>query len=367
MGSNRWARLDQKVVFFVCAAFFDGKNAPWISRHVHKDLGQIIHRTQVYKVVAEGLRRGYFQLTPPRDMLLSARMLDRFVHSRRARGAAREKVVNVVTQGYERSLEHIAVAAAHTALDVIREIDERTRRGTASGEEPPPVHVGFGAGATTMLVARHLAERLRTDERPPRLVLHALTSGFDVAGPATAPVAFFNFFHGIPGVSYRGLFAAAYARSKDWKRTREHVGVRESFAARSKLQVVITSLASREDPHGELNRFMEVNAELGKKARQVLDVEEGRVGDVIYRPFNAKGPITKSAGIRAVTLFELEDLRKFAAKDGNAVILVAGPCGASDCRRSRSDALLPLLVVPKLDVWTHLVTDDITASACLEA
>jgi len=41
-------------------------------------------------------------------------------------------------------------------------------------------------------------------------------------------------------------------------------------------------------------------------------------------------------------------------------------CGNADCRRSRSDALMPLLEEPSLRVWSHLVTDDVTALNCLE-
>ena len=57
-------------------------------------------------------------------------------------------------------------------------------------------------------------------------------------------MAFFSFFHGIPGIEYRGLFASAYVRWKDWPETRQQVGIKESFAQKGALQIVITSLAS---------------------------------------------------------------------------------------------------------------------------
>jgi hypothetical protein len=166
-------------------------------------------------------------------------------------------------------------------------------------------------------------------------------------------------------VSFRGLFAPAYVKAEDWDKTLELVGVRESFAEKHTLHVIITALASARDPHGELNRFMELNADLGGQTRRILDGEEGRVGDVMYRPFSTRGPITRQVGIRAVTLFEPAELVTFAAQENRAVILVAGPCADKGCRRSRSDALLPLLREPSLDVWSHLVTDDITALECL--
>ena len=56
---------------------------------------------------------------------------------------------------------------------------------------------------------------------------------------------------------------------------------------------------------------------------------------------------------------------QFAHAENTSVILAAGPCGSPDCRRSRADALLPLLESPKLDCWTHLVTDDVTGNDCV--
>ena len=49
-----------------------------------------------------------------------------------------------------------------------------------------------------------------------------------------------------------------------------------------------------------------------------------------------------------------------------AVVLVAGPCGHPDCGRSRDDALVPLLTQDSLAVWTHLITDHVTADRCLK-
>ena len=83
----------------------------------------------------------------------------------------------------------------------------------------------------------------------------------------------------------------------------------------------------------------------------------------MYRPFSLRGPITRDTKIRAVTLFELAELVQSATDPKKAVILVSGPCGS--CDRPRDDALLPLLTVPSLDVWSHLVTDDETAGKCL--
>lgn len=387
MAANRWARLGQRPVFFACEAFIlQGQVTDWIAKEFKERFDEDLHRTQVYDVIREGVRRGYVQLVGPRDELLTERMLDRFVRARNTRTAGgtggpgsgaptpsgkKDKMIQVVSQGSEVSLVHVAVAAAQTAFQVIVATYEKllaeARKSRSGSEEKVAVHVGFGGGGTTNLVARYLAELLRSAMSPPRLVLHALTSGFNVSEPENAPGSFFSYFQGIRDVSFRGLFAPAYVKAEDWDGTLELVGVRESFAEKPKLHVIITALASARDPHGELNRFMELNPELGLKTRRILDDEEKRVGDVMYRPFSDSGPITKQVAIRAVTLFEPAELVTFAAQENKAVILVAGPCADPNCRRSRSDALLPLLQEPSLDVWSHLVTDDVTALECLEA
>ena len=158
-----------------------------------------------------------------------------------------------------------------------------------------------------------------------------------VREPDNAPGSFFSFFQGTRDVSFRGLFAPAYVMADDWDKTRELVGVRESFAEKKDLHVIVTALASAKDGHGELASVMRLGGELGMQTLGILDDEEKRIVDVLYRPFAAHGPITRQAGIRAVTLFEPAELVTFAAEENKAVILVAGPCAG--CGGSRSDAL----------------------------
>ena len=350
MRENRWRRLEPKVVYFVCHEFVtNDRTADWIAEEVERRFEISLHRTQVYQVILEGRRRRYFYLTPPREEHLSERMADRFAPSVGA------SCMTVVPRASLPSLDAVANAASLALLREVKEVHAQMREGKR------PVHVGFGAGETMMLVARHFAERLRMDERSPNVVLHALSSGANILEPATAPVAFFSFFDGIPGVSFTGLFASSFVDYDDWEKERGNVGVHEAFAEKEKLQVVVTALADAGDEHGELNRLLAHPS--GKHTRDVLDQVEGRVGDVLYRPFTQREPITRQVGIRAVSLFEIAELVTFAASKEKRVLLVAGPCGG--CGRSRSKALLPLLTQPALRVWSHVVTDEATALACL--
>jgi hypothetical protein len=75
-------------------------------------------------------------------------------------------------------------------------------------------------------------------------------------------------------------------------------------------------------------------------------------------PYSSRGPIEIREGKRAVTLFEIDDLVTLANKKNKDVVIVAGPCPAADCNRTRSEALQPLLRNHKeLGVWSHLYMD----------
>ena len=106
------------------------------------------------------------------------------------------------------------------------------------------------------------------------------------------------------------------------------------------------------DDDGELTHFLQVG-----KADQNLNAlrQRGWVGDALYRPYDATEPITIGRGGRAVSIFELEDLVKLAAKPNKHVVLVGAPCNR--CGRSKGDALVPLFREKKLKLWSHVVMD----------
>jgi hypothetical protein len=72
----------------------------------------------------------------------------------------------------------------------------------------------------------------------------------------------------------------------------------------------------------------------------------------------------KPADLRAVTLYELEDLVGLAVQKNKHVILIARQCGL--CGRTRADALHPLLTNPSLKVFSSLVMDAATARELLQ-
>jgi DNA-binding transcriptional regulator LsrR (DeoR family) len=92
----------------------------------------------------------------------------------------------------------------------------------------------------------------------------------------------------------------------------------------------------------------------------------GWVGDVQFRPYSAEGPLPENVcPVRAVTLFELDELVRIAKDrtNGKYVVLVAGPCG--ECGETKKNALRPLLANEQLRLWTHLIVDAKTAKELL--
>ncbi len=344
---DRIAQFPDEIVFAVCERFLagEGEGATKIASWLRAEKTLPVTREMIYPLIGEAIRRKYLILRAPEAHLAAQRIADRYDVPLDA--------LRVVSVRGLSAIEHVAYAAAEVAADTIRRLGAHKSR----------VHIGLGAGMMTVAVARHLADRLRMEDGFPDLTLHALSSGFSVHMPQTAPVSFFSFFHDAkPHIEYVGLFAQAIVTSEEYERVKQAPGVSESFEAAAEIDLVITSLASAQDGHGDLSHFMKVVAD-EKNYATATKLEELRAagwrGDVQFRPYAASGPILMDTGVRALTVFELSDLVRLGAADNKEVILVAGPCGV--CSTSKADALVPLLLEPTLRVWTRLIMDVATA------
>jgi len=341
-----YADFDDTLLISVCERFLRGDRIKEILQWLEGEHAVILKREHIYPLLRQARKRGYLFILPPPDGYLQQRICDRYdttkdrVHVLRVRG--------------ETARHYVAEAAAEQIVELIHQVGESKRR----------VRIGLGGGGTVMGVARALAERLRSESSLPKLGLHALTSGFDVNNPRTAPVSFLGYFDQVASdIQYVGLFAPAVVEAREYQHVKTLIGVDESFNKAREIDIVVTSLASASDPHGDLNRFMKLSEERDKDNSVAALRRSGWIGDVTYRPYSKTGPIATTKGMRAVSLFELQDLVELAHKPNKHVLLVAAPCGR--CHQAKGDALRPLLEEKNLELWTHLLMDLTTAQDLL--
>jgi len=334
--------------------------ANWLNQEFHRS---DMTRERVYPLFWEAARRGFLFLQPPRELELAKRIATRYEVERYARDPDAIQVVNA--RGPD-SLHHVATAGAEVVLSLIKRLEKKKRE---EGRSDLRVHIGLGGGATVMMVAERLASRIRSDLDCPKLVLHALsTGGFLVDQPKEAPVTYFSYFHDVLyEPEYVGLFSATVVPSGQYEQVTASPGVRESFDRANEIDIVITSFASAEDRHGLLKRYLQHLIEKRELSEEALSEMEalGWVGDVQFRPYTAHGPMNEGCPVRAVTLFELSDLVERAKRPDKYVVLLAGPCHG--CSHTKTKALVPLLRQPNLRLWTHLVSDLMTAHELVKA
>ncbi len=194
----------------------------------------------------------------------------------------------------------------------------------------------------------------------PPLTIHAISSGFDIADPLSAPTSFFSYFTDLNhDIEFVGFYSAAVVPWSDYEQTKSHPVTRDSFAQKDEIDILVTSFAQADDEHGMLNEFLKMH----HGETDALEAA-GHVGDVSWQPYSATGSLAHiDTGIRAMTLFELDDLVRMASTTGKHVVLVAGPCVR--CGAPKTRALRPLLTVPQLRVANHIITDVRTARELL--
>lgn len=345
---RRYGDIDDALLIEICQRFLTGESRVKIAEWVTHRLGREFTREAVYPQLARALRRGFIRLDPPTNIALQQRIADKFQQKR--------EEIHVIDVRGEGARDLVAAAAARHVVDLIDDVSRTKER----------VCIGLGGGGTVDRVARSLASDLCKRLDVPPLALHALTPGFDVFRPRTAPVSSMGYFEEVEtDIEYIGLFAPAVVPSESYAEVTSRHGIVDSFDKAGEIDIVITSCACAADEHGELNRFMQVaSKEDGDQTEKAL-VDAGWVADVTYRPYNELGPIRLDHGIRGVTLFELEDLVRLVRDEENKhVVLIAAPCG--QCHATKVEALRPLLSQPEtLKLWNHLFLDTQTAEALM--
>jgi len=323
-----------------------------------------ITREKIYPMFWEACNRGFLLLQPPAEHHLRKKLENNFALYRHP---GEITVVNVSGQN---AAQHVTSTAADQIVELIERVGKEKKERYPNEPEKQAVHLGMGAGFATMLVARRLAYKIRAGIEVPPIVLHAISSGgFLPNEPYKSPSTYFSYFDpALMDVKFIALFSATVVSNSDYESQKTNPAIRYSFEKRDEIDIMVTSLASADHEHGLLGRYLTHLVDQRLMSRNVLTkmYEAGWVGDVQFRPYSADGPLPENVcPVRAVTLFELDELVRIAKDraNGKYVVLVAGPCG--ECGATKKFALRPLLANEQLRLWTHLIVDAKTAKELL--
>jgi len=323
-----------------------------------------ITREKIYPLFWEACNRGFLLLQPPAEHHLRKRLENNFALYRHP------GEITVVNVNGENAAQHVTSIAADQIVELIDRVGKKKKEQYPDDPEKQAVHLGMGAGYATMLVARRLANKIRAGAEVPPIVLHAISSGgFLPNEPYKSPSTYFSFFDpALMDVKFVALFSATVVTNSDYENQKANPAIRHSFDKRDEIDIVVTSLAAADHEHGLLGRYLSHLVDQRLMTRSVLSrmYDAGWIGDVQFRPYSVDGPLPEEVcPVRAVTLFELEELVRIAKDraNGKYVVLVAGPCG--ECGETKKNALRPLLANESLHMWTHLILDAKTAKELL--
>ncbi len=337
---------DRKALTYrVCELFFkEEKKVSEIAELINREFRQDLTRESIYPLLATGRQHGFVRLVPPLDEQMPRLLAEKFHHD--------PKLMKVVDLCDTPAVDAVAVQAAEVVLSLVKRLLRNGRK---------PVALGLGPGRATLEVCRHLAEIMRSDPDVPNgcLRLHAITGGGPAKHPEFAPISFFNLFPTRFVAECDGLFSETLVTVRDFKRLIKRADISQAFKQRDSIDVVVTSRGAVDDVHDLYTRLL-----TGEGIPLEVLKAKGWLGNVQYRPYTAQGPAAEEPkDLRAVTLFELSDFVEMARRKDKYVVLIARSC--SICHNPQAAALRPLLEVPELKVWSHLVMDVSVAQAIL--
>jgi hypothetical protein len=274
--------------------------------------------------------------------------------------------------------QQVSARAAQVALDLLKEEWPKVRAQGKNG-----VTVGLGPGRGTLDFCRHLGRLLEVEPSDLQLRLVAISAGAPALQPEYASSSFYNLFPAGRVVERVGLFAETLVACFDFDEIQGRPGIAEAFREKNEnnIDVVVTSMGDLADREDLLGAFLEqartssfpinktLRTFLEKKARLIAAGQDTSAMEMIasvqYRPYTENGAIDERKDkreLRACTLFELEDFVEMVRR-GRHVILIARQCGV--CGMTRARGLRPLLTLPDLKVWSHIVMDIATSKELL--
>jgi DNA-binding transcriptional regulator LsrR (DeoR family) len=231
--------------------------------------------------------------------------------------------------------------------------------------DKPELHLGVAGGELMAETVRAWAGFLKqsTNLKIERLFVHALVAAsYD---PRRSPNGFVQWLleYALPfKTEFVGLPTPAFISSPSaLAALRQMEGVRDAFDQAPSLDIVVTSAGAhwKRGCSGLNCKYREV-APLAVRALEDAEC----IGDVLWQPFGAGGPITADVGVRAVTLLNLAELPSLVSA-GKRVLLVLAPCAGAGCGEPKG-ALLRAVLGWRGGV-TDLVVDARAAALALRA
>ncbi len=345
-GARRKGLTKTELVAAVCKAFTDGCTPAETCRRMESDFGIILRREEPGILWRYAARKGWFVFKPTEEVRLEIQL--------RTLYGWLENVAVVHTA----VVDHVANRGAKLLVELIV-------KHAAQGVGKKEVHVGLSGGVAVWKVAKALAREIQSPipGLPETIVLHALVAGFDSEQPTTDPNAYISFFTNpeplyvkVLPVNLRGPDIIVDRRNYEAFKTAR--GIKKAFGAAKDLDIILTSASDWGDPHNMLRNYMAQCPET-----TAMLAAETPAGDILWRPFNEKGPIEIETEIRAMTLLELRHLPRFIER-GKDVVLVLGPCGGCNEPKGR---LLKALLELDVSLFNHLVVDTRTVRQMMPA
>lgn len=334
-----------------------------------------VTREGVYPAIRRCVAAGYITLHPPVDKQLTRQVAETFnIHpdfirvvdvpslswlapARDGRHPREDEHQLARDLQHDRPERFVSAVAADLVLDLILTLG----RQRWWGQRKSPVILGLGPGRATLDFSLFLSRQIRNSTDGILLRLVATSAGGPAEFPQFASSSFFNLFPKENVESAFGMFASPLVTQAEFVKPsfQKQPGFQEAFSQKELIDILVTSMGDISDPHDLLRLF------LHKAGRNIDDlIKRGWLGSVQYLPYSKTAPIRCDPNEpRCPTLFEIDELRARLGQANKFNILIARKC--THCPRDRSEVLYPLLRVPELRVWSHVVMDTLTARGLL--
>lgn len=376
-----WDDLDEiERVTEAAVLFCKGLSATQIRNELERRFDTTLTREDPYKLLAYAASQSWFYLLPPQEVELGKRLTTLY-------NLDRATIVQT------KHLESVTFRGAQMLLSMVK---DEARQLEAMGQDDE-VHVGLAGGHTVRLVIEGFAKLLRREHPahlPRSLVFHTVNTSVAYHDPTADPNAFFPFLlkaGDLPLETKSVPFWGPSVATDNIQRELEDTSpIRKAREQADSIQIVVTSGASWTE-HPEDDDYLD-GTSAGEFKALLRDhdpeinfqrmTDAGCVADMLWQPLGPDGPIPLESGIRAMTLFTLDDLQRRirgthrASGIGDKVLLVLGPYG--DGRHDKGEVLRAALRSARREeertwpvrenedrLFTHLVADHRTAAAAV--